>query len=257
MKIGGARDLSGALRSTGSFLTRHLWVWPMVAALALGGAGWWVHDAMEKAIRRQMADGLTTILHADVKAIRTWMKDQEANAQILAGHETTLPLIRDLIRVEGTSKKINVALRTSQAQEKLREHFRPRLPILKYADFFLVSLSNRVLAASQDEAVGRSLTGYRKDFFADVLKGKPLVSLPYRSILVLPDEDEKLKGGLPTMLAAAPIFDEKGRIIAALGLRIRPERDFTQILQIARSGETGETYAFDRRGLLLSGSFHK
>ena len=39
-----------------------------------------------------------------------------------------------------------------------------------------------------------------------------------------------------------------------LGLRIRPDEDFVRILQIARPGETGETYAFDKDGLMLSES---
>ena len=59
---------------------------------------------------------------------------------------------------------------------------------------------------------------------------------------------EKLRANLPCMYAAAPIKDEDGQPIAVLGLRIRPEDQFTQILQVARSGKTGETYAFDRGG---------
>jgi hypothetical protein len=38
------------------------------------------------------------------------------------------------------------------------------------------------------------------------------------------------------------------------GLRIRPEDQFTRILQVVRFGESGETYAFDKDGLLLSQS---
>jgi tRNA A-37 threonylcarbamoyl transferase component Bud32 len=47
---------------------------------------------------------------------------------------------------------------------------------------------------------------------------------------------------------------EAGRPVAALALRFRPEDQFTHILRVARSGRTGETYAFDRQGLLLSQS---
>ena len=39
-----------------------------------------------------------------------------------------------------------------------------------------------------------------------------------------------------------------------MGLRIRPEDQFTKILQVAQFGKTGETYAFDRTGLMLSQS---
>ena len=56
------------------------------------------------------------------------------------------------------------------------------------------------------------------------------------------------------MLAVAPVRDDSEATIAALGFRIRPEDDFTRILQAARAGDSGETYAFGPDGLLLSGS---
>jgi serine/threonine protein kinase len=56
------------------------------------------------------------------------------------------------------------------------------------------------------------------------------------------------------MFALAAQRDLTGDVIGALGLRIRPEEDFVRILQIARPGKSGETYAFDSQGLLLSES---
>ena len=38
--------------------------------------------------------------------------------------------------------------------------------------------------------------------------------------------------------------------IAALALRIRPDREFTQILQLDRLGQSGETYAIDKTGIM-------
>jgi eukaryotic-like serine/threonine-protein kinase len=40
----------------------------------------------------------------------------------------------------------------------------------------------------------------------------------------------------------------------ALALVINPDREFTRILSVASSGESGETYAFDQTGLLISRS---
>jgi tRNA A-37 threonylcarbamoyl transferase component Bud32 len=250
LKLGNRGSLPGSLRTARRFMSRHLWVWPVIAAVLLGGVGWWVHDSMERAMRKQMADGLTTILNADVTSLRTWMKEQESNAQILAADDKMLPMTRDLLRVS----KLEAKAAPPEALEPMRAHLRSRLAIFGYTDFFLVSPSKHVLAASQPEAVGRPLTAYRKQFFTEVLAGKPRVSLPYRSMLMLNDEKGVFKAGLPTMLTAAPIRDETGKPIAVLGLRIRPEGVFTEILQVARSGESGETYAFGKSGLLLSQS---
>ena len=56
----------------------------------------------------------------------------------------------------------------------------------------------------------------------------------------------------PTMFVAAPVKSTNGAIIAVLSLRMKPEKEFTSIFSVARMGETGESYAFDRSGLMLT-----
>jgi hypothetical protein len=56
------------------------------------------------------------------------------------------------------------------------------------------------------------------------------------------------------MQVAAPVRDANGDIRGALGLVINPDAEFTRILSVARSGKSGETYAFDQRGLMISRS---
>ena len=52
----------------------------------------------------------------------------------------------------------------------------------------------------------------------------------------------------PTMFVAAPVKATNNAIIAVLCLRMKPEKEFTSIFSVARMGETGESYAFDRSG---------
>jgi serine/threonine protein kinase len=56
------------------------------------------------------------------------------------------------------------------------------------------------------------------------------------------------------MMVAAPIRDDDGVIRGALALVIDPEKEFSRILSVARFGQTGETYAFDSSGLMISRS---
>lgn len=55
------------------------------------------------------------------------------------------------------------------------------------------------------------------------------------------------------MCAMAPVQDDI-RTVGSLALLIDPLDRFTELLSLARTGKTGETYAFDRRGVLLSQS---
>jgi tRNA A-37 threonylcarbamoyl transferase component Bud32 len=57
------------------------------------------------------------------------------------------------------------------------------------------------------------------------------------------------------MYACAPIRDEETfQVVGALALQIRPEHEFTGILQLGQVGATGETYAFNAEGLMVSKS---
>lgn len=56
------------------------------------------------------------------------------------------------------------------------------------------------------------------------------------------------------MQVAAPVKDSAGLIRGALALIINPDKEFTRILSVARSGDSGETFAFDSEGVMISKS---
>jgi serine/threonine protein kinase len=57
------------------------------------------------------------------------------------------------------------------------------------------------------------------------------------------------------MQVAAPVHG-RGGVIGALTLNINPTNEFSRILDVAHRGDSGETYAFDQSGLLISPSRH-
>ena len=61
---------SSTLQATGKFLRRQLWAWPIIAAVLFGGAGWWVSQKVEEAMRDDVVEDMTTILDADVAALQ-------------------------------------------------------------------------------------------------------------------------------------------------------------------------------------------
>ncbi len=243
---------SSAVAATGRFLRRQLWAWPVIAAVLFGGAGLWVHRSVERAMQRQRIDTLTTIIDADVTALQTWMADQRHAAELIASDEQLRPMVQELLAT--STEKSGRELIDAKAQTAIRERLGERLKQRSYTGFFLVSPSGIVLAADQDPPLGKALGGYRNEFFQRVMTGQSSVSKPYRSPLLLTDENGELRANVPTMFTAAAVTDDAGKPLAALGLRIRPDDQFTRILQVASSGTTGETYAFDRQGMLLSQS---
>jgi eukaryotic-like serine/threonine-protein kinase len=241
---------SAVLQSTGRFFRRQLWTWPVVAALLLGGLGWWVSRTLEGAMRRQRVNELTTVLDADVAALRIWMDNRRATAELIASNDRLRPKVAALLNPNAATD----AAKRSSTTAALRAILAKPLGRAGFTGFVLVSRDGVVLAADQDAPIGQKLSGYRLEFFQAVASGNAAISRPFRSPLLLADQQGHLRAGLPCMYAAAPVHDSAGMPVAVLGLRIRPEDQFTRILQVARSGQTGETYAFDRNGLLLSQS---
>ena len=70
----------------------------------------------------------------------------------------------------------------------------------------------------------------------------------------LPEAGRSRRGDRTLMQVAAPIRSDSGLVEGALALIINPDQEFTRMLSVARTGESGETYAFDQHGLLLSRS---
>jgi hypothetical protein len=247
-------SISG-LQVVGRYLRKHLWVWPIVAAIVFGGAGWWVHQEVEEAMRRQRATDLNVMVDASVSALRVWMGEQQINVQLVATDETLHRLAEELLPLADGAPHADRRLLQAPAQEALRARIKPSLQLMSgYVGYLVVSPNGTVLAADQDAPVGKALTGYRKEIFAQAFAGKTVISKPFSSTLLLPNEKGELRPNLPSMLTICPLNDQKGQPIAALGLRIRPEDQFTRILQVVRFGKSGETYAFDKNGLLLSQS---
>jgi hypothetical protein len=253
-RLTGLPGLSQSLGRTRILVRRHLWVWPILAALVFGAVAWWVNWAVEKAMREKLAGDLTTILNADIEALHVWSKDQEAIAQALAHLPALRPAVQELVAVADRPKASTADLLHSRALADVRKILTPALPSFGYVDFFVISPSLQVVAANHDAVIKGVVDGYRGTYVKGVLTGPASISKPFRSTMALPDAKGELRAGLPTMFVAAAIPDEKGKPLGVLAFRMRPEAAFTQILQTARFGESGETYAFDENGLLLSQS---
>jgi PAS domain S-box-containing protein len=59
---------------------------------------------------------------------------------------------------------------------------------------------------------------------------------------------------LPTMYFAGPLQNADGEIVAVMLQQIDPAKGFSKVLQFSRVGESGESYAFNSAGILLSES---
>lgn len=249
-----SRSMTGSFFRTALFLQRQLWIWPLIAAAVLAVIAIWVRERVENAIQAQLASELEIVLKADVEGLKIWLESQRSNASAAARSDDVERLVGDLIAVADKPGAGPLELAASQATRDLVEELLPWREEHDYTGYIVADTKERIIASHAPELLGkRSLPGY-SDFLPKVLAGEATVSHPFPSLIVLEDRDGRASAGVPTMYAAAPVRNAAGQIIAALGFRLDPEQDFTRILSIARGGTSGETYAFNRQGLMLSES---
>ena len=249
------RSVAGSRLSRGvslgfGLLRRQLWIWPLLVAAMLAVAGLWIRGSVESAAHMEMGEGLTAILNSNVEALRVWFKTQEDQSFAVAQDPTVRDLAGKLGRLGAADSE---ALALSPLQEEFAAAMRPTLRSKQFSGYIVVSPDNTILAADRQELVGTKRTT-QYDIIARTYEKGRIVTPPFASRLLTPDAEGTLRFGLATMFATAILTDLTGDRVGVLGLRIKPEEDFARILAIARPGDTGETYAFDKDGLMLSES---
>jgi serine/threonine protein kinase len=234
-------------------LRQHLWVWPLLAATMMAIAGLTIRRSVEAAAQAEMKDGLESLLKSNVEALKIWSETEQAQVVAAANEPEVRRAASELARLAtGNAADFN-ALSQSPAQEELRVALRPILSRKHFAGFVLVNKDVVILSADRPELIGQQrTTSY--DLMTRTLERGSIVTPPFPTALLMRDNDGQMRAGQPTMFALAVVRDLTGDVIGALGLRIKPNEDFVRILQIGRPGDTGETYAFDSKGLLLSES---
>lgn len=246
-----SHTISGSMMKTREFLSRRLWAWPIIAVTLLLAVGWGVHGSIERTMDANLRSQLQTLLDVEVAMLRTWLAAQENNAQSVTGDTEVRQLITQLLAAREVED--NTSSDIKPISKQLAKQLGPAMNSHGY-DLFFVANRQKVLAATHPDAVGLDLPPGFESMTERIYDGLTTVTPPFASILTLKDAQGRARTGVPTMFVVAPIVDEHLQVVASLGLQINPEREFTRILQLGRLGESGETYAFNNAGLMLSNS---
>ena len=228
-------------------LSKRLWAVPLVGALVFGLVGLWVRSRVEETTRAEIAARLQTVLHANINALRLWFTEREYDARSLASDLRNQAAIAELAALSNATNTSGAALAASGAAHALRLHLQPLLEAADYLDYVVVSPDKQILASTYPQMIGMRAPRPYDLFLNKALDGELAASRPFARQA---NSTQRAEG--PTMFVAAPVKSTNGAIIAVLSLRMRPEKEFSSIFSVAHMGQTGESYAFDRSGLMLT-----
>ncbi|HOX58830.1 MAG TPA: serine/threonine protein kinase [Verrucomicrobiota bacterium] len=228
-------------------LSKHLWAVPLLGALVFSLVALWVINRVEKTTRAELAARLETVLQADINALRLWFTERQYDAKSFASDLRIQAAIAELAARQNDSQTTALDLADSAPARTLQLYLQPLLEAQGYLAYVVVSPDKKVLAATQPQMVGTTTPRPYDLFLNKALNGQLAVSRPFARQV---HTNELFEGA--TMFVAAPVKSTNDTVIAVLSLRIRPEREFSSIFSVAQMGETGEAYAFDRTGLMLT-----
>jgi len=191
--------------ATNLFLRKQLWIWPVLAAVLLLSIGLWVRGAIEESQKADLTDDLTSILNADVEALDIWMKAQRSNATSAADDVMIGKLARELVTLASRAETTPAELVQAPTQAELRRALKPWLEAHGYSGFFVADKTQKIVASSYDDLIGKEAIESFAGFVERALEGRSTVSHPFPSVVLVPDEQGRLRAGVPTMFAAAPL----------------------------------------------------
>jgi serine/threonine protein kinase len=254
----GGTSVGRSISRTGLLLKKQLWVWPIIAIVLLAVVGVGIHTGIARTMKASLRSQLQTLLGVERSMVETWLKVQEQNAESLANDQQIRELVVQLLAAsrppeDGAAEPAKPAPSRTALAARLAHELAPGMSSHDFVTFFVADKQQRVLASSNPDLIDQAPLQHDA-FLTRALAGQTTVCPPYPSVASMKDEFGRQRTGVPTMYTAAPIRDANFQVVAALALRIRPEKEFTRILQLGRVGKSGETFAIDKKGVFVTNS---
>ena len=211
---------------------------------------------LNHSIQAEIKNKLVALLNTSVASLEVWIQEKKNTVSVWATNDEVRKYVIEQLDLASDRAIRPDQLIGSKASKQLRKILGPVCRVHELVGFVVVSPTGVNVSALLDEPIGKGnlVNHIPSDFVSKALQGEIVVSRPFKAGVLLPDPTGVMRPNRPTMFSAAPVRGHSGEIIAALCFRIRPEGSFTRILSLGRFGESVETYAIDKNGLILSDS---
>lgn len=256
-----SKSVQSSLNRTGQFLKQRLYIWPILALLVLATIGWGVNSRIESTMRSQLESELETLLAVETAMLERWFGDQERSALAIANRrDVREPIYAILDLIDGNASSPTDARLESETsaltdeRKALLSALAQDLAANKFVGFIVTDRRGRIIASSNEDTDGLEEFDAFEQLIGHALDGGTTVSPPVPSATVLQDTRGRRGQGIPIMAVTTPVRDGDFQVVGTLSFGIAPEGEFTEILQLGRMGESGETYAVDKQYRMVSNS---
>lgn len=198
--------------------------------------------------QKQAVNSLEVILSITLTHLNFWTEERLNYTGIWARNPKLLKLTKKILQEYKEGKN----LVQSPTQTEIRDFFKDKLAFHKDLGIFLIAPDRTSVASMRDKNIGtRNLIDiHHKKTLDTIFKGYSKFIPPIISDVTL--SKSSLERDI-TMFVAHPIYDH-GKVIAVFTVRLDTQKNFDMLTQMGQIELSGETYAIDEKGLLLSQS---
>jgi diguanylate cyclase (GGDEF)-like protein len=202
----------------------------------------------------QAGETLKAILQTVEEAHHIWIDERKNSVIDLASRTDIRFLTEQLIDLHERRQPIV----GSEPLEKVRQVISPYLAAHQDRGFFIIASDRISIASTRDSNIGTTnlIQTNRSKLIKRSFEGETTFIPPMYSDVQL---DASNRTGTdakstPTLFITTPIRKPDGTVIAVLAIRLDFSKAFSNITQLGRIGNSGETYAFDEKAKLITHS---
>jgi eukaryotic-like serine/threonine-protein kinase len=225
----------------------------LVISALLVALGYWTYRAVENSLRELRAVSLASMLEAQVRSLEIWIENRKVDMRRVARDEQVRRQVEALAKIAARAAGASDAYCDAPARRPLVEELGVALEEQGAVAFNATDRTRRIIASRFREYCGLRLreAAFQREL-APVFRGETRFVRPYEEAERLEAPPKKPPLERPVTWFETPVRDAAGEVIASLGFAEYADGQFGGVLLAARTGETGEAYAFDRSGRLLS-----
>jgi tRNA A-37 threonylcarbamoyl transferase component Bud32 len=225
-----------------------------IVAAFLVLVGGWTYRTVEASLRELRSDSMQGLLDAQVNSLRVWVAEELADAERIARDPAVRRAVLALVERAEQPGADPAAICASPERERVNEVLRPLLADEGSAGHNVINAAGRLLSTRYPDYCGLQIHPQRfKPLVDQAFLGKSRFVRPVRDtdrVALTPS----VRAGGPLAWMHTPIRDDAGGVRAVLGIAEPAEAGFSAILATTRPGRSGEVYAFDHEGFMLSES---
>lgn len=205
---------------------------------------------IKKETTDNVKDSLQTILLAVQEAHNISISQRRLATLSIAALPKTKQLTHQLVELHNSKKDIV----NSHALKELRQLLAYRLNSFQDKDFYLITPDRVNIASMDNTSIGIISTIHKKKktLLDQAFTGKLTFIPTIKSLTKLGNKPPKPNSA--SMYVTVPIHSTDGEVIAVLAFKFETVKHFSYITKLGRIGKSGETYAFDSDGILLTES---